>query len=107
MLKASLGSYPESGQVLLGDIKKQAGVKKYGRLPDYDDFQRSDLPSEMELSVISQRIPAWAPMPSRIRLKHHLINMHIPKKLFKSIRENAPGVRKMNSRKKDYSEEWL
>ena len=59
------------------------------RLPYFDDFQRFDLSSEMQLTAISQRIHAAFPKPSRVKPKSNLFNMRIRKQLFKPIRENA------------------
>ena len=61
----------------------------YGRLPDFDDFQSFDLSKGMELPAISERIPAGLPKTSRITIKHHLFNMRIRKKLFKSTHGNV------------------
>ena len=58
-------------------------------MPDYADIQGFGLPSEVGLSAISKRIHGWSPDPFFETLKRHLLNAHIPKKLFKAVREIA------------------
>ena len=94
MMKSSIENPQDANQVLLDQFKIQEGDKMYIQLPAYDDFQSFDLPNEMELSAISERISAGFAPPSRLTLKHHLFNMRVPKKLFKAIRENATNDKK-------------
>ena len=88
MSNPSLRRYQEANQVLLDEPTSKEDVEMYGHLPDYG-FRCSDLASEMELSAISKRVCAVFPNPSWVKLKHHLFNMHIHKKLFIAIRGDA------------------
>ena len=51
--------------------------------------------------MISKRISAGFEETSRLKLKRHLCNMHVPKKLVNAIRENT-----MDDRKGDFKQEW-
>ena len=66
----------------------------YIQLPDYDDFQCSDLPNELEVAVISKRIFAGFPIHAWLKLKRHLFNMRAPAKLFKAISGDTSNDKK-------------
>ena len=85
-VRASLESYTEANQSLLAEFEIQEDVEMYRKLHEYDYFHGLNLPNEMELSAISKRISTVFPNQSRITLKHHLFNAHVPKKLFKARR---------------------
>ena len=55
MLNAILENPPEATQVLLCAFKIQDEAKMYIALPDYVDFQFSELSSYMELSAIPKK----------------------------------------------------
>ena len=54
----------------------------------------------MELSTISKRIFTGGPKPTRVTLKHHVFNTHIPKNLFKAKRDHA-----LNDKKGEFNQE--
>ena len=87
MTKSGIGDNREVSRSILDEFKIQQDVKMYIQLPVYDGFRRFDSPGGSDLAVISQRMYDGFEIPSWPTLKHHLFIAHIPKKLFKSLRE--------------------
>ena len=73
--------------MLLFEVKIQEDIKMYSQLPDYDDFRGFGLAKEAGLAAISKRIYEGSANPSWLTLKNHLLSIHIPQTLFKSLRE--------------------
>ena len=56
MLKSRLGVDGGVKTVILGDFEIEENARTYNPLPDYDEFQGSDLSDETGVSAISHRI---------------------------------------------------
>ena len=105
MLRSSLGNTKESHLVVLGNFKHQEGVKLYGQLPDYDDFQGYDLGQGAILHQVAQRIYANFHQPSWQTLKSHLFSVNAPKKIFRGLKSIDWVVKRTISNKNECWEE--
>ena len=63
----------------------------YSQLPYYDEFQGYGLGDESFLGQIAQKIYANFHMPSRRKLKRHLLMAKIQKKLFRDLKNIDGG----------------
>ena len=79
----------------------QEGVKLYGQLPDYGDFQCYDLGKGDILLHVDLRMYGNFDKPSWQTLKHHLSAAKITKKLFKGIKELPRSDKRVSLRKKE------
>ena len=88
MMNPSIGNPHAVNHVLLEEFKIPDDVKMYILLLCYGDFRGLDLPGGADLAAISNRIYEGIAKPSLLTLKHHLLLMHMHKKLFTSHNRN-------------------
>ena len=69
-----------------GEFPQQEDVKLYSQLPDYDDFRGYNLGADEQLEEIARGIFVNFHKPSWKTLKHHLLMLKIPQKLFGKLK---------------------